>query len=88
AYWPCQKSFSFARVPARAVVLEPPKWEIRGLYKRSLEFSQCFWKRADSQPLKDKTRWTRSSGLGTGNEASVSTALACLSSLALWPGWF
>src|SRR4029079_19194368 len=25
--------------------LEPPKWEIRGLYNRSLAVSQCFWRR-------------------------------------------
>ncbi|GLQ82584.1 hypothetical protein GCM10007881_61070 [Mesorhizobium huakuii] len=87
--------------------LEPPKWEIRGLYNRSLAVSQCFWKRGrpdgsgnrqarshdwaavkgtgtfeqDAEAKralldeawqlpecqKDKTRWTRSSGLGTGN---------------------
>jgi len=23
--------------------LEPPKWEIRGLYNRSAAVSQCFW---------------------------------------------
>jgi DNA/RNA endonuclease G (NUC1) len=39
-----QISFSFARVPARTVVLEPPKWENRGLYSRSVAVPQRFWK--------------------------------------------
>ncbi|SIT57156.1 hypothetical protein BQ8794_300034 [Mesorhizobium prunaredense] len=39
-----QISFSFARVPARAVVLEPPKWENRDLYSRSVAVPQRFWK--------------------------------------------
>ncbi|BCH07122.1 hypothetical protein MesoLj131c_13800 [Mesorhizobium sp. 131-3-5] len=40
--------------------LEPPKWEIRGLYNRSLAVSQCFWKRGRSDGF--GSRQARSDG--------------------------